>query len=301
MVDELIYSELAREPRRCGEPLLRDQPDPGYSVVYPLLIARPTPLFDSLPDAYAAREGDQRGRHVARRGPGVTCSRGVSSRDGLALLAALLAVAVPSMAYTGTVMTENVFYPLFLAVALVLVLALERPDAGRVVVLFALLALAFATRVQAVASLPAFVRAVRARRVRATGARVDGFAVPLALRRHRGPRHRRGRCAARRAVARRRAPRRLRAGRRGRLRRSARLCAISWWHVAELSLYVLVIPLAATIVLVGRARSLDGRLQAFLAATVSLTVCLVPVVAVFASRFSDRIEERNIFYVAPLF
>jgi hypothetical protein len=74
-----------------------------------------------------------------------------------------------------------------------------------------------------------------------------------------------------------------------------------WWHVAELSLYVLVIPLAATIVLVGRARSLDGRLQAFLAALVSVTVCLVPVVAVFASRFSLRIEERNLFYVAPLF
>jgi hypothetical protein len=73
------------------------------------------------------------------------------------------------------------------------------------------------------------------------------------------------------------------------------------WHVAELSLYVLVIPLAATIVLVARARSLDARLQAFLAATVSLTVCIVPVVAIFASEFSDRIQERNMFYVAPLF
>ncbi len=34
---------------------------------------------------------------------------------------------------------------------------------------------------------------------------------------------------------------------------------------------------------------------------VSLTVCIVPVVAIFASEFSDRIEERNMFYVAPLF
>ncbi len=73
-----------------------------------------------------------------------------------------------------------------------------------------------------------------------------------------------------------------------------------WWHVAELSLYVLVVPLAATIVLVARARTLDQRLQEFLAATVSVTVCMVPIVAVFASRFSDRIEERNMFYVAPL-
>src|SRR5262249_33998342 len=73
-----------------------------------------------------------------------------------------------------------------------------------------------------------------------------------------------------------------------------------WWHVAELSLYVLVVPLAALIVLVGLARSLDARLQVFLAATVSLTVSVVVLVAAFASEFSDRIEERNFFYVAPL-
>jgi hypothetical protein len=73
------------------------------------------------------------------------------------------------------------------------------------------------------------------------------------------------------------------------------------FHVAELTLYVLVVPVAATVVLVGRARSLDRPLQAFLAAAVAITVCLVPVVAAFASRFSDRIEERNLFYVAPLF
>jgi hypothetical protein len=63
---------------------------------------------------------------------------------------------------------------------------------------------------------------------------------------------------------------------------------------------VLVIPVAATVILVARARSLDERLQAFLAATVSLTICILPVVATFASEFSDRIEERNMFYVAPL-
>ena len=62
-----------------------------------------------------------------------------------------------------------------------------------------------------------------------------------------------------------------------------------------------MIPLAATIVLVGLARSLDARLQAFLAATVALAICIVPVVAAFASVFSDRIQERNMFYLAPLF
>ena len=72
-------------------------------------------------------------------------------RDGLALLAALMTIAIPSMAYTGTVMTENAFYPLFLVVALVLVLVLERPTPLLVVALLALVGLAFATRVQTVA------------------------------------------------------------------------------------------------------------------------------------------------------
>jgi hypothetical protein len=73
------------------------------------------------------------------------------------------------------------------------------------------------------------------------------------------------------------------------------------WHAAELTLYLLVIPVAATIVLVAQARSLDRRVQELLAATLALTACFLPVVAAFASVFSQRIEERNLFYVAPLF
>ena len=53
MVDELIWSEVARGIADAGEPLLRDEPDPGYSIVYPLLISPVYALFDSLPDAYA--------------------------------------------------------------------------------------------------------------------------------------------------------------------------------------------------------------------------------------------------------
>src|SRR5262249_40677371 len=73
----------------------------------------------------------------------------------LALLAALLAVSVPSLAYTGTVMTENLFYPLFLVVALVLVLVLERPSLPWVALLALLLAVAYGPRPQAIAIVPA--------------------------------------------------------------------------------------------------------------------------------------------------
>jgi Dolichyl-phosphate-mannose-protein mannosyltransferase len=295
MVDEIIWSEIARGIADAGEPLLRDQPDPGYSVVYPLLISPAYALFDSLPAAYAAVKTWNSVLMSLAAIPAFFLARRVVGRD-YALFAALLAVAVPSLAYTGTVMTENAFYPLFLAVVLVLVVALERPTPGRVVLLLALVGLAFATRVQAVALGPAIllapavlalfepfgIRELVARFRWLYGIVLGAAVVALVFQLASG-----GLLGAYEPVG----------------ERSYDLgeaLRYLWWHVAELSLYVLVVPLAATIVLVARARSLDARLQAFLAATVSVTVCVIPVVAVFASRFSDRIEERNMFYVAPL-
>ncbi len=223
-------------------------------------------------------------------------------RDGLALLAALIAVAIPSLAYTGTVMTENAFYPLFLVVALVLVLVLERPtravgscccsrssgsrsrpacrrSRSRPAVLLAPLVLAV------------FERRGLARDdlARSAGCTASSPAPPsrvLVVQLASG--------------GRRRTARRLRARRRAvvRRRRGASLPVVA--RRRALALRPRRSRSRRLIVLVARARSLDARLQAFLAATVALTVCVVPVVATFASEFSDRIEERNMFYVAPL-
>ena len=296
MVDEIIWSEVARGIADAGEPLLRDQPDPGYSLVYPLLISPAYALFESLPDAYAGVKTVNALLMSLAAVPAFFLARRVV-RDGLALLAALMSVAIPSMAYTGTVMTENAFYPLFLLAVLLLVVVLERPTPARVAALLLLVGLAYATRVQAVALVPAILVAplvlalFERSSFRATLAKfrwLYGIVAAGAL-----------------AVF------VIRAALGGALlgayepvgERSYDLgeaLRYLWWHVAELSLYLLVIPLAATIVLVARARSLDARLQAFLAATVSMTVCVVSVVAMFASEFSDRIQERNMFYVAPL-
>ena len=296
MVDEIIWSEVARGIADAGEPLLRDEPDPGYSIVYPLLISPVYALTDGLVDAYTWVKTLNAVVMSLAAIPAFFLARRVV-RDGLALLAALMAVAIPSLAYTGTVMTENAFYPLFLVVALVLVLVLERPTPARVLWLYLLTGVAFGTRVQAVAIVPAallapFVLAAFERRgFRATisryrwlyGIAVGGLVAVLAVQVASG-----SLLGAYSAVQ-------------DRSYDVGDALRYLWWHVAELSLYVLVIPLAATIVLVARGRSLDARLQAFLAATVALTVCVVPMVAVFASEFSLRIEERNMFYVAPLF
>jgi Dolichyl-phosphate-mannose-protein mannosyltransferase len=296
MVDELIWSELARGIADAGEPLLRDQPNPGYSVVYPLLVSPAYLLFESLPTAYAAVKTMNAVLMSLAAIPAFFVARRVVGRS-YALLAAVLAVSVPSLAYTGTVMTENAFYPLFLVVILALLITLEWPTPLWVVLLLALTGLAYATRVQAVALGPAIllaplVLAVFERRsFRDTVSRfrwlygilLGAAVVALAVQAAGG-----GLLGAYEPV-----------GESG--YDAGKALRYLCWHLAELSLYVLVIPLAATIVLVARARSLDARLQAFLATTVSVTVCLLPVVAVFASRFSDRIEERNMFYVAPLF
>jgi hypothetical protein len=295
LVDEIIWSEIARGIADAREPLIRGEPDPGYSIVYPLLISPVYLVFDNLVDAYAGVKTLNSFLMSLAAVPAFLLARRVV-RDGYALLAAVLTVAVPSLAYTGTVMTENPFYPLFLVVALVLVATLERPTLLLVVALYAGVALAFATRVQAVALVPAIVLAPLVLAIferRGVGATVSRFRWLYGI-------------AAVGALA--VLVVQLAAG--NLLGAYAPVGEQSydlgevlrylWWHVAELSLYVLVIPLAATIVLVARARSLEPKVQAFLAATVALTVCVVPVVAAFAAEFSDRVQERNMFYVAPL-
>jgi dolichyl-phosphate-mannose-protein mannosyltransferase len=301
MVDELIWAEIARGLAHSGEPLLRDQPDPGYSLVYPLLISPVYALFESLPDAYAAVKAVNAALMSLAAVPAYFLSRRVVGK-GLSLVAALLTVAIPSMAFTGTVMTENAFYPLFIAVTLVLVLVLEQPTAFRVALLVALVGLAFATRVQALAVVPAvllapLVLAMFDRRgLRATIDRyrilygvVAALAVLVVVGQLAGGRSPEDLLGAYSTVG-------------DESYEVGEVLRYLVWHVAEFALYLLVIPVAATIVLVGRARSLDRPLQTFLAALVALTVCVVPVVAAFASEFSGgRIEERNLFYLAPIF
>ena len=54
MVDELIYSELARSVAAGDGFEVRDVPASGFSLVYPVLISPAYALFDALPTAYAA-------------------------------------------------------------------------------------------------------------------------------------------------------------------------------------------------------------------------------------------------------
>ena len=75
-------------------------------------------------------------------------------------------------------------------------------------------------------------------------------------------------------------------------------------HFAELPLSVGVLPACALLVLLGLAFRRGGTRneaeRAFLAVTTAAVAWIVVEVAVFASRFSLRIEERYMFFLAPL-
>jgi hypothetical protein len=300
MVDELIYAELARSFADTGELAVRGVPTQGYSIVYPVLISPAYALFDGLTDAYAAVKTMNSLFMSLAAVPAYLLARRVVG-PGLALLSAVLAVSVPSLVYTGTVMTENVFYPVFLTAVLLLTLVLERPTAVRQTALFLVVGIAWATRVQAVALVPAILTAPL---LLALFRRED---LRVALRRYLslyvvalvG-----GLVAVIAQLARGRSASDL-LGAYSIVGESdydaSDILRYFLYHVAELDLYLGVVPVAATIVLVGRVRSLDRALQTLLAAALAATFWIVLAVSAFASVFAQRIQERNTFVVVPLF
>ena len=111
--DELVYSELAKSIASGHRPAVRGVPVFGWGEIYPTLIAPAWALIDDPVRAYHAALDRQRVRDVACRGSGVS-SRAALRLETDLVLVAVMTVLVPSMAYTGVVMTENAFYPVFL-------------------------------------------------------------------------------------------------------------------------------------------------------------------------------------------
>ena len=157
-VDELIYSELAKSLADGDGYAIRGVPTSGYSLLYPALVAPAWGLFDDGVTAYNAAKSINAVAMSLAAIPTYFLAIRVA-RPSLALLAALTAVVVPSMAYTATITTESLFYPVALALAVALVRYLERPSWRRLGVMFGALAVAFTTRSQAVAFVPAIATA----------------------------------------------------------------------------------------------------------------------------------------------
>ncbi len=299
MVDELVYSDMARSFASTGHFLIRGV-HANYGFVYPLLLSPAYKLFGPTSDVYLWARVLNALAMCSVVFPTYLLARRVV-RPGFALAAAALSVALPSTIYIGTLMTENAFYPVFAWLAYALVLALERPTLKRQLVVLALVAVAFLTRAQAVALVAAVLTAPlalawiergRPRRLsawKATYAILAAAAVVVIVV----------------EVARGRSPAQVLGGYSVTTTNATYQVwpALRWilYHIAALDLSLFVLPFAALIVLVANARHLDGPLRAFCAAAATLTIWLTIEVGIFASHWSQRIEERNLFYVAPLF
>ena len=300
MVDELVYSELAKSFAATGHFLVRDHPSGSYGFVYPVLISPAYRLYASVPQAYAAAKTINSVLMSLTAVPAYFLARRVIT-PALALVAALLAVAVPSTLYAGTMMTENAFYPIFVCAALTLVLCLERPTLVRQLVLLAVCGLAYATRAQAVALVPALVTAP----ILLTWWRREPWRSLLAFRWLYGILGGALVVVSAGELARGHSPvAALGAYETAGHQHYAVGAVLKWllYHVAELDLYLGLLPFTALVLLAALGRRLDGAAQAFLAAAVALSVWLVLEVAAFASLPTvHRVEERNMFYLAPLF
>ncbi len=293
--DELSYQENARSLAAGAGIQVRDEPFGIVSVLYPLLLAPAYMLFDSLPEAYAAaRTINAVVMSLAAIPVYLIARRLLPVR--LSLLAALLAVALPSLAYTGTLMSENAFYPAFLLAAWALLCTLDEPTLRRQLVLLAACGVVTLVRVQGIAvvlaalTAPLLLRLVARKPLRPWlpffGIVAGGAVLVLGAQLARG-----GPISslfgAYQVVG----------------EESYDVVDVLkylFWHLAELDLYVGVIPFAAFLLLAARIRSLEPRVQAFVAATISLGVWTLIMVATFASRFAAAIVERNMFVLAPL-
>ena len=305
LTDELTYSQLARDIADGKFSL-----STGYGIVYPLLLA-PSWVFNQFgTEAYTWMKATNAVLVSLTAIPVFFWAKRMM-QPRYALLAAVLTLLMPSMAYSGHIMTENAFLLFFMLAAWSISVAVERPTVlHQVLVVVAILA-AFATRAQAIvllAALPLIIvlhvlseeRAGGSFSLTGCGRRLLRF-WPLA------------------AIA-----------GLGALAIVVRTFATDWhvsqllqaysattggqytvenvsryflWHLGEATFALGVIPVAALLLLVGlwilnRTRSSAER--AYLATAVVMIPLVILQVAIFTSYWSQRVSERNMYCVFPI-
>jgi Dolichyl-phosphate-mannose-protein mannosyltransferase len=306
--DELIYTDLARSFGSSGHFLVRGEPFRAwtYGPLYPVLIS---PAF-ALPSvaAFAVVKAINCVAISLAAIPVYLLARRVVNREP-ALLAASLAVLLPSLAYSTRVMTESVAYPLFVTAVLALVRCLERPTLRRQLVFLLAICLAVLTRAEAIVLVPGFVTAVALLAVlddqeprsciRSLRKRVQAFSgvwftlVTLGLIGLVG------------ASARGGGPAGLLGAHKVLLGKLDLVEAPKWivLHLAELDLAVGVIPFGALCLMTIAAlrRDTSPATRTFLAATLGVGFWLVVLAGVYATQHDvHRVQERYLFYVEPL-
>jgi hypothetical protein len=294
--DETVYGMLGRSLYLHGSLAILGWPTPFYSLLTPALTGFPLSAF-GLATGHDVLQGLQAFVMSLAALPVYFWGRSLISRRS-ALVAAALTLASPVLAYSGLMMTEVVFYPVLVVAAWAGAEAIARPTGRSQFLLVLAVLAASATRIQAIVLLP----------VLATAVLVDA-AITRSW-----------------ANLRRLAPAvvalgvlvvawigwRLGSGT-GTLGGYEVVASTSYsvgdaarfvvYHAASLLILCGLFPAAGVaLLLVGALRrgEADARVRAYLAVASSLSVWLVVEVGVFASRYSDRIVERNLIGLAPI-
>jgi hypothetical protein len=312
--DELIYSELAKSLGDGRLPAVRDDVSFAYGVGYPALLAPIWAVFDDVTTAYAFAKVLNALLLGLTAVPAYFLARRFVD-EVRSLYVAALCVAVPSMSYAGTLMTEVALYPAFVLALLAMTAALERPALATQASALGAIALVSAIKMLAAVLLLAYVAAIALYhwldtressswrgRLRAfmptwvglAGVLVAGTTVAVAS----------GRSVSEPL------------GAYAVVLDNIDVVALPWWallHVAELDLQVAVIPFAATLIVAWRGlrRGADRGERLFVALAVPVCAALVVVVAGFSStpfpggldypENVGRLNGRNTFVLAPLF
>ena len=215
-----------------------------------------------------------------------------------------LSVAIPSSMYASVVMTESVSFIAFSLAVYAIVLALERPTVARQLAVLGAVGVAYLIRAQFAVLFAAFVLGLALRwlasrerePLRPASRKLWPTLAAVAL----------GLLA---LVVRPLVTGESPLGAYGVLFRGYDPLAIARWgayHLADLEIYLAVVPLAISPIVLaalwGRARSGSTPDAAFLAAFLTINGGMLFVTAAFAStEFGfDRLHDRNIFYLAPL-
>jgi hypothetical protein len=309
MVDELVYSEIAKSFAAGGHLLIRGTNAHLTSAGYPILIS-PAWLTQPIATAYGIAKAINAVAMTLAAVPVFAWTARLTRARVWPVVAAALVLLMPALVYTGNLMTENAFFPTFVLAAFAIAVALERPTLKAQLLALAAIAFASAFRIQGVVLLVVYALALALKllldrragaRWRELGAEVRRFwptAVALAL------------LAGAYLLLELAQGKPLASGL-GMYQTVAHahysVGAVARWtlyHFAELPLAFGVIPASAFLVLLAlavRGPVPDVRERAFLAVTTAAVLAVVVEVAAFASRFSFRVEERYMFELGPLF
>jgi hypothetical protein len=296
--DEQLYGLLGRALVHGDGLTILGETVPYYSLLYPLLVGLPFAGVE-VSTGVTGAQALQALLMSATAVPVFVWARPLAGARW-SLVAAGLAVLIPGLAYSGLLMSEALYYPAAVLAAWALARCLREPTLAAQALFLGALAVAVATRMQAVGFVGVLVVALGLasafersaapfRRLLPTLA-VVGLAglAWVATRVALGGVGELLGAYAPLAEA-------------GEYSLAGVARSISW-HVGALALVTVAVPLVALGVLgweAVRGREEDPRIRALVATAVAYLTVTVVEVSAFASRFVDHVTERQLLSVAP--